>query len=70
LFALSDQEWGLNVQMLSGSFANFAVVTALCEPNARILSLHPHSGGNVYQGYQDKKVSSRIMYRNEYNIFL
>ena len=39
------QEWGVNVQSLSGSPANFQVFTALCDVHDRIMGLDlPHGG--------------------------
>lgn len=64
LFNLSPEEWGVNVQPYSGSPANFAVYTAICEPHGRIMGLDLPDGGHLTHGFftQTKKISATSIF--------
>lgn len=66
LFKLDPNVWGVNVQVLSGSIANFAVYTALAGKDGKIMGLDLPSGGHLTHGYQTpkRKVSATSLFFN------
>lgn len=63
-YNLNPEEWGVNVQPLSGSPANFAVYTGIVEPHGRIMGLDLPDGGHLTHGFftQQKKISATSMF--------
>jgi len=51
-YRLSDEDWHVNCQSLSGTPANFQVMTALLKPGDVIMGLDLPSGGHLSHGYQ------------------
>lgn len=63
-FGLRQEEWGVNVQPLSGSPANLYTFSALLNSHDRIMGLDLPHGGHLSHGYQTptKKISAISKY--------
>lgn len=52
LFKLKNTQWSVNIQALSGSPANLAVLTALVPLGAKIMGMSLDHGGHLTHGYK------------------
>jgi glycine hydroxymethyltransferase len=62
---LDPAKWGVNVQPLSGSPANFATFNAVLEPHDRLMGLALASGGHLTHGFtapNGKRISATSKY--------
>lgn len=63
-FALSPEDWGVNVQPLSGAPANLYAYSAILEVGDRIMGLDLPHGGHLSHGYQTN--TTKISYISKY----
>ncbi|EGD94723.1 serine hydroxymethyltransferase [Trichophyton mentagrophytes] len=63
-FSLNTEEWGVNVQALSGSPANLCAYSAVLNVHDRLMGLDLPHGGHLSHGYQTptKKISAISKY--------
>lgn len=63
-FGLSPEEWGVNVQPLSGAPANLYAYSAILDVGDRIMGLDLPHGGHLSHGYQTP--TTKISYISKY----
>ena len=63
-YGLDPEVWGVNVQALSGTPANFEVLTALIGPNGKLMGLKLAEGGHLTHGHhtETKAISATALY--------
>ncbi|OAL46035.1 glycine hydroxymethyltransferase [Pyrenochaeta sp. DS3sAY3a] len=63
-FGLDPEQWGVNVQCLSGSPANLQAYQAIMRPHDRLMGLDLPHGGHLSHGYQtpQRKISAVSTY--------
>jgi glycine hydroxymethyltransferase len=59
-FKADPAKWGVNVQVLSGSPANFCAFSAVCKPHDRIMGLDLPHGGHLSHGFQTETKKVRV----------